>query len=134
VEAQRTLTAAGWEWVRSGPAATSVVSIGSSPYVELVKFVETMLLTAFSALAPEPWRGVLRIEERLPLEAQSELASALPARPEETELRRAMRAAMDSYLELRPQLAAERGMPLAEQVVTQVLEVLRPGKGERPRV
>ena len=102
-------------------------------YVELVKFVETMLLTAFSALAPEPWRGVLRVEERLPFEAQSELGSALPARPEETELRRAIRAALDSYLALRPRLAAERGMPLAEPVAKQVLGVLRPGHGGRPR-
>jgi predicted nucleotidyltransferase len=100
-------------------------------YMELVKFVETMLLTAFGALGPEPWRGVLRIEERLPLEAQSELARALPARPEETELRRALRVALDSYLELRLELAAERGIPLAEQVATQVLEVLRPDDGGR---
>ena len=97
-------------------------------YVELVKFVETMLLTAFGALAPEPWRGVLRIEERLPPEARLQLRRALPARPEETELRRALRAALDSYLALRPQLAAERRMPLAEPLATQVLEVLRPGE------
>lgn len=102
-------------------------------YVELVKFVETMLLTAFSALAPEPWRGVLRVEERLPLQAQAELGRALPARPEETELRRAMRAALDSYVALRPRLAAERGMPLDEQVATQVLGVIRHDQGERPR-
>ena len=35
-------------------------------YVELVKFVETMLLTGFGVLARDPWRGVLRLEERLP--------------------------------------------------------------------
>ena len=102
-------------------------------YVELVKFVETMLLTAFGALAPEPWRGVLRVEERLPLDAQSELRRALPARPEEAELRRAVREAVDSYLALRPRLAAERGMPLAEQVAEQVLGVIRPGHGAAPR-
>ena len=39
-------------------------------YVEQVKFVETMLLTAFNALAPEPWRGVLRVDERLPAAAR----------------------------------------------------------------
>lgn len=94
-------------------------------YVELVKFVETMLLTAFNALAPEPWRGVLRVDERLPAAARSELVAALPARPEEAELRRAMSAAVDSYLALRPRLVAERGMPLAEQLAQQVLGVLR---------
>ena len=102
-------------------------------YIEHVKFVETMLLTAFSALAPEPWRGVLRVEQRLSPEAQSELGRALPTRPEETELRRAIRAALDSYLILRPRLAAERGMPLAEQLAEQVLGVLRAGHGARPR-
>ena len=40
-------------------------------YVEQVKFVETMLLTAFNALGPEPWRGVLRVDERLPLQRAS---------------------------------------------------------------
>ena len=94
-------------------------------YVEQVKFVETMLLTAFSALAPEPWRGVLRVAERLPADAQSQLRSALPSRPEEAELRRAIRAALDSYLALRPRLAAERGMPLADPLAEQVLAVLR---------
>jgi len=97
-------------------------------YVELVKFVETMLLTAFGALAPEPWRGVLRIEERLPTDAQSQLREALPAAPEEMELRRALGAALDSYLALRPRLAAERGMPLADALAHQVIGVLRPGR------
>ena len=97
-------------------------------YVEQVKFVETILLTAFSALGPEPWRGVLRIDERLPAAARVELANALPARPEDAELRRAVSAAVDSYLALRPRLAAERGMPLADQLAQQVLEVLRPGR------
>ncbi len=106
-------------------------------YVEQVKFVETMLLTAFNALAPEPWRGVLRIDERLPAAARRELLNALPGRPEEPELRRAVSAAVDSYLALRPRLAAERGMPLAEPLAQQVLGVLRPGAalagGQAPR-
>ena len=97
-------------------------------YVELVKFVETMLLTAFNALGPEPWRGVLRVDERLPAAARAELANALPAGPEDAELRRAVGAAVDSYLGVRPQLAAERGMPLAEPLARQVLEVLRPDR------
>ena len=97
-------------------------------YVEQVKFVETMLLTAFNALGPEPWRGVLRVDERLPAATRSELVNALPARPEEAELRRALSAAVDSYLALRPRLAAERNMPLAEEVAQQVLGVLRPGR------
>ncbi len=101
-------------------------------YIEHVKFVETMLLTAFNALGPEPWRGVLRVDERLAAAARAELVSALPTRPEEAELRRAVSAAIDSYLALRPRLAAERGMPLAEQLAQQVLGVLRPIAAHRP--
>ena len=101
-------------------------------YIEHVKFVETMLLTAFNVLAPEPWRGVLRVDERLPAEARSELVDALPARPDAAELRRAVSAAVDSYIALRPRLAAERKMPLAEELAQQVLGVLRPGRGTPP--
>jgi hypothetical protein len=95
-------------------------------YVELVKFVETMLLTAFGVLGPEPWRGVMQIEQRLSPAAQAQLTDALPARPEDVELRRALAVALDAYLALRPRLAAECAMPLAEPVATQVLGVIRP--------
>jgi predicted nucleotidyltransferase len=48
-------------------------------YIELVKFVETMLLAGFGALAPEPWRGVLRMQERLSPEVRAQLdAQVLP--------------------------------------------------------
>ena len=95
-------------------------------YIELVKFVETMLLAAFGALAPEPWRGVMRVEERLPVAARAHLRAALPAAPEEAELRRALRAALDGYLAVRRHLADERGMPLAGDLAAQVLAVIRP--------
>jgi hypothetical protein len=94
-------------------------------YVEHVKFVETMLLTAFNALGPEPWLGVLRVDERLPAAMRSELVNALPTRLEDAELRRAVSAAVDSYLALRPRLAAERNMPLAEEVAQQVATTRR---------
>jgi hypothetical protein len=93
-------------------------------HVELVKFVETMLLTGHGLLGPEPWRGVLRVEDRLPAAARARLESALPARPEDAELRRALRAALDGYVELRARLARERGMPLADELARQVLAVL----------
>jgi predicted nucleotidyltransferase len=93
-------------------------------YLELVKFVETMLLAGFGALAPEPWRGVLRMEERLPPEARAELRRALPDAPEDAELRRALTATIASYVALRPRLAAECGMPLADELAAQVLPVL----------
>ena len=85
-------------------------------YIEHVKFVETMLLTAFNALTAA---------------ARAELVRALPTRPEEAELRRAVSAAVDSYLALRPRLAAERSMPLAEPLAQQVLGVLRPNAAHR---
>src|SRR3954471_2465036 len=69
-------------------------------YLELVKFVETMLLAGFAALAPERWRGVLRMQERLPAEIRAQLAAALPAAPEDAELRRALAASIDSYVGL----------------------------------
>jgi predicted nucleotidyltransferase len=94
-------------------------------YLELVKFVETMLLAGFGALAPEPWRGVLRMEQRLPAAAREELRRALPAAPEDAELRRALRATIASYVALRPRLAAECGMPLADELAAQVLPVLQ---------
>jgi predicted nucleotidyltransferase len=94
-------------------------------YLELVKFVETMLLTAFGALAAEPWRGVLRMEERLPADARAQLRDALPAGPEDAELRRALAAAVESYVALRPRLAAECGMPLADELAAQVLPLLQ---------
>ena len=95
-------------------------------YIELVKFVETMLLTGFGALRPEPWRGVLRLEERLAPEERAALGRALPARPEAAELRRALGAALDTYLALRVRLARDAEMPLAEELGAQVLGVLRP--------
>ena len=95
-------------------------------YVELVKFVETMLLEGFGVLAPEAWRGVLRLEERLSPDTRAELRAALPAGPEEAELRRALSNALGSYLRLRQRLAREAGMPLADQLAAQVLPVLKP--------
>jgi predicted nucleotidyltransferase len=94
-------------------------------YLELVKFVETMLVAGFGALAPEPWRGVFRMEQRLPAAAREELRRALPAAPEDAELRRALRATIASYVALRPRLAAECGMPLADELAAQVLPVLQ---------
>lgn len=93
-------------------------------YVELVKFVETMLLGGHNALAPEPWRGASTVEERLPAQVRSELRAALPAAPRADELRRALGAAIDSYLRLRERLAADRGMELAEELAQQVREIL----------
>ena len=96
-------------------------------YVALVKFVETVLLTGYGALAPEPWRGVFALQARLPEEDRRSLRRALPGGPEADELRRAVAEALTSYLALRARLAAERGMPLAQELAAQVLAVLRPG-------
>jgi len=101
--------------------------------VELVKFVETMLLGGFNALTPEPWRGVDRMEERLSPEVRAQLRAALPAGPEEPELRRAVRAALDAYLALRERLAGAVGMPLAPELADQVLAVLSGPIDEVPR-
>src|SRR5918994_137482 len=118
----------GWDWLWAMHLKLRRPGHEWLVYMEQVKFVETMLLSAFNALGPEPWRGVLRVDERLPAATRSELVNAFPARPEEAELRRALSAAVDSYLALRPRLAAERNMPLAEEVAQQVLGVLRPGR------
>lgn len=94
-------------------------------YFELVKFVETMLLTGLNALAPEPWRAAWEVERRLPAEAAG-LKAAIPAGPDPRELRRALDAALEHYARLRPRLATELGMPLADELAAQVLERIRP--------
>lgn len=93
-------------------------------YVELVKFVETMLVTGFNALASEPWRGVWRLEQRVPDDVLTMVRAALPASPSEGELRRAVASACSSYLMLRRRLAEECGMPLNEQLAAEVLPIL----------
>jgi hypothetical protein len=80
-------------------------------HLELVKFVETMLLGGHNALSPEPWRGASTVEPRLPPGALSEL-------------RRALGAAVESYVRLRQRLAAERSMPLAHELARQVRAAL----------
>jgi hypothetical protein len=65
------------------------------------------------------------MEDRLPAEAREALRRALPAAPEDAELRRALRATIASYVALRPRLAAECGMPLADELAAQVLPVLQ---------
>jgi predicted nucleotidyltransferase len=93
-------------------------------YMELVKFVETMLLGGHNALSPEPWRGASMVEQRLPAEIRSDLRAALPRVPEPDELRRALGAAIEAYHRLRERLAAERGMGLAEELARQVGEIM----------
>ncbi len=93
-------------------------------YVELVKFVETILLTGHNALSPEPWRGLSRVEQRLPADVQAGLSAALPATPGPRELRRALEASIQMYTRLRERLATETGMPLAQDLCTQVLDWL----------
>jgi predicted nucleotidyltransferase len=99
-------------------------------YVELVKFVETMLVGAANLLAAEPWRGVWRLEFRLPPDVLADVRAAVPSGPHEAELRRAVAAALDSYLRLRARLAADCGMPLNEQLAAEVLPVLRAATAE----
>lgn len=92
-------------------------------YIELVKFVETMLLTGYNALSPEPWRGSSNVEARLPGHVREELKRTLPSAPRPDELRRALDLALGSYLSLRGRLATELAMPLASDLARQVLAV-----------
>jgi AcrR family transcriptional regulator len=94
-------------------------------YVELVKFVETMLVGAANILDGEPWRGVSWLQARLPAHVLAEVRAALPTAPEEPALRRAVAAALASYLKLRQRLAAQRGMPLNDRLAEEVLPILR---------
>jgi hypothetical protein len=89
-------------------------------YIELVKFVETILLTGYNALFPEPWRGGSAVEQRLPAEATATLRAALPTAPRPDELRRALNAAIQVYLPLRERLATEKEMPLAHDLARQI--------------
>jgi len=102
-------------------------------YIELVKFVETMLLTGHNALTPEPWRGASEVERRLPAEVQAELRAALPATPQPEELRQAFDVALQRYLRLRRRLATELGMPLAQELARQVLDRIGSRHSTSPR-
>jgi hypothetical protein len=93
-------------------------------YIELVKFVETMLLAGNNALSVEPWRGASRVDQRLAAEVRTELRGALPESPDSAELRRAFDAALRHYARLRQRLATERAMPLADDLARQVLDRL----------
>lgn len=97
-------------------------------YIELVKFVETILLAGHNALSSEPWRGTSTVEQRLPTESWRALRAALPAAPEAHELRRALDVSVQQYSVLRQRLAMETSMPLAEELANQVLPKLRQGR------
>jgi hypothetical protein len=90
-------------------------------YLELVKFVETMLLTRHNAPSSEPWRGPSEVKQRLTAEVDTDLRASLPARPEPGELRRAFDTTLREYSRLRQRLVTELGMPLAEELACQVL-------------
>ena len=80
-------------------------------YIELVKFVETVLVFGSNALAGEWWRGAMGVAPD---------ASVLPAAPEASELGRALPAAVREWESLRGRLAYELGMPLADELAAQV--------------
>ena len=113
-----------WDWLWWMDVKLSRGGESWLVHIELVKFVETMLLGGHNALTPEPWRGASHVERRLPAEVRAELGAALPAAPEPEELRRALAAALEHYLRLRLRLARERGMPLSEEAARQVLSRL----------
>ena len=110
-----------WDWLWWMDVKLSRGGQSWLVHIELVKFVETMLLGGHNALTPEPWRGASHVERRLPVDVQAELRAALPAAPEPDELRRALATAVALYLRLRSRLAEERGMQLSEEVARQVL-------------
>ena len=109
-----------WDWLWWMDVKLSRGGQSWLVHIELVKFVETMLLGGYNALTPEPWRGASDVERRLPGKAQAELAAALPAAPNPEELCRALGRAIDLYAGLRRRLASERSMPLADELARQV--------------
>jgi predicted nucleotidyltransferase len=115
-----------WDWLWWMDVKLSRGGQAWLVHFELVKFVETMLLTGHNALSPEPWRAASEVEQRLPAEVQAELRAALPAAPEPEELRRAFDVALGQYLRLRQQLATDRRMPLAHDLARQVLDRIGP--------
>ena len=116
-----------WDWIWWMDVKLSRGGQSWLVYLELVKFVETMLLGGHNALTPEPWRGASHAELRLPAELRGGLESALPAAPRPDDLAEALARAVEQYLVLRRRLAAERGMPLAEELARQILPRLYVG-------
>jgi predicted nucleotidyltransferase len=75
-----------WDWLWWMDVKLSRGGQAWLVYIELVKFVETVLLTGHNALFAEPWRGASKVEQRLPAALQAELRAALPAAPEHRNL------------------------------------------------
>jgi hypothetical protein len=113
-----------WDWLWWIDVKSSRGGEDWLVHIELVKFVETMLLGGHNALTAEPWRGASRVKDRLGADTQAALEAALPAATDPAELRRARSAALAEYRRLRERLAAERGMPLAAELARQVLASL----------
>ncbi len=109
-----------WDWLWWMDVKLSRGGESWLVHIELVKFVETMLLGGHNALSPEPWRGASHVERRLVAELRAELSAALPASPDPEELRRALATAIELYMRLRRRLAGERGMPLSDELARQV--------------
>jgi hypothetical protein len=91
-------------------------------HIELVKFVETVLVFGSNALAGEWWRGATGF-------SADSLRAALPSSPEPDALDRALTAAVGEWEALRERLARELGMPLADELAAQV----RAGRASNPR-
>jgi predicted nucleotidyltransferase len=84
-----------WDWLRAAHVKLRRPGEEWLVYVELVKFVETILVGAANLLAAEPWRGVWQLEARLPDDVLADVRAALPSGPDDAELRRAVAAALD---------------------------------------
>jgi predicted nucleotidyltransferase len=89
-------------------------------YLELPRYAEWIVLTAWNALAGEGWRGAIGVSERIDPALLERLEGALPRAAAPAELQRSIRALVELYAEARPRLAEHLGEPLSDELMDQV--------------
>jgi predicted nucleotidyltransferase len=93
-------------------------------YLELTKYAELIVIAAWNAVAGKAWAGTTRLAARLPTAIQERLATALPQRVDESELRRSLRELVALYEEARIALESKLRQPLADELAEQVQRIV----------
>ena len=94
-------------------------------YLELIKYVELIVIAAWNAVAGKAWAGATRIDQRLPTEIQQRLDTALPRRVDDRELRRSLSQLVALYEDARLALQNKLRQPLADELAEQIRRVIR---------
>jgi hypothetical protein len=88
--------------------------------LELARYADVIVLSAWNALAGEAWRGAVGVAERLDPALVERLDRALPRGNEPGELRRSLQALVELYVGARPHLVERLQQPLSDELMNQV--------------